>query len=335
MANRSGAALRSAPSPSLLGRRLVIVTGKGGTGKTSVAAALALAGAARGLAVLVAEVGRDEHVPRLFAPNAKPVGYAGRQIHPGITAMRIDPYEALAEYLGLQLKLRAAVDLVFRNKAFHQLMDASPGWRELITLGKIWHLEQAQDAKGRRRFDLIVVDAPATGHGLTFLDVPRVVISAVRAGPLHRNSQLVEEMIGDRERTTLLPVSLAEDLPARETAELVARVRSDLGIGVDRVIVNAVVGRPFPPGLDDLDERLASLPPEVRLPGLPPPAQLAACATHLRSRFELNRHYVGEIARETGLPVVTLPYLARGIRGPEDLAVLAESLTGDVEAGTA
>lgn len=329
MANRPGATPRSGPSSSLLRRRLVIVTGKGGTGKTSVAAALALAGATSGLSVLIAEVGRDEHVPRLFAPHAKPVGYAGRRIHPGITAMRIDPYEALAEYLGLQLKIRAAVDLVFRNKAFHQLMDASPGWRELITLGKIWHLEQAQDEKGRRRFDLIVVDAPATGHGLTFLDVPRVVISAVRAGPLHRNSQLVEEMIGDRERTTLLPVSLAEELPARETAELVARVRENLGIGIDRVIVNAVVGRPFPSDLDDLDERLAALPAGLALPGLPPPAELAACAMHLRQRFELNRQYVGEIGLETALPVVALPYLPRGIRGPEDLAVLAESLVRD------
>jgi hypothetical protein len=159
--------------------------------------------------------------------------------------------------------------------------------------------------------------------------VPRVVISAVRAGPLHRNSQLVEEMIGDRERTTLLPVSLAEELPARETAELVARVRENLGIGIDRVIVNAVVGRPFPPDLDDLDERLAALPPGRALPGLPPPAELAACATHLRSRFELNRQYVGEIGLETALPVVALPYLPRGIRGPEDLAVLAESLVRD------
>jgi anion-transporting ArsA/GET3 family ATPase len=183
------------PAPSrLLDRRLLIVTGKGGTGKTSVAAALALAASRRGRRVLVVEVGRDEHVPRLFARDAKPVGYAGREIAPRIVAMRIDPYEALAEYLGLQLKLRAAVDLVFRNKAFRQLMDAAPGWRELITLGKVWHLEQAQDA-GRPRFDLIVVDAPATGHGLTFLDVPRVVASAVQAGPLRRNAMLVEQMI--------------------------------------------------------------------------------------------------------------------------------------------
>jgi anion-transporting ArsA/GET3 family ATPase len=102
--------------------------------------------------------------------------------------MRIDPYEALAEYLGLQIGLRGVVRRVFGNRAFRQLMDASPGWRELITLGKIWHLEQMKEANGKPRFDLIVVDAPATGHGLTFLDVPRVVGSAVRAGPLRRHA---------------------------------------------------------------------------------------------------------------------------------------------------
>jgi hypothetical protein len=304
----------------------VIVTGKGGTGKTSVSAALALAGADAGKRVLVVEVGRDEHVPRLLAPRSAPVGYAGREVLPGVTALRIDPYEALGEYLGLQLRVRSAVDLALRNKAFRQLLDASPGWRELITLGKVWHLEQMRDARGARRFDLIVVDAPATGHGLTFLDVPRVVVSAVRTGPLRRNAELVEEMIADRDRTLLLPVALAEELPARETAELVARVRSGLGIALDRVVVNAVVEAPFPAGLEDLDVRLARLPDDAPHPGLPPFRVMAACAAHLRSRAELNRVYVREIARDTALPVVTLPFLSTGVSGPGDLRALAGPL---------
>jgi len=310
---------------SLLDRRLVIVTGKGGTGKTSVAAALALMAAAAGRRALVVEVGRDEHAGRLLAPGSRAVGYAGRELRPGVTVMRINPFEALAEYLGLQLKLRAAVDLVVRNKAFHQLMEAAPGWRELITLGKVWHLEQMQE-RGRPRFDLVVVDAPATGHGVTFLDVPRVVASAVRSGPLHRNAELVEEMIGDRERTVLLPVALAEELPARETVELVARVRRELGIGVDRVVVNALVPAPFPRGLEDLDERLARLPTETALPGLPRAPVLAAAAAHLRARHELNVQHRDEIGRATSLPIVPLPYLAEGIRGPAQLERLGRAL---------
>lgn len=314
------------PLPSLLDRRLVVITGKGGTGKTTVAAALALVGAEAGRNVLAAEVGLDEHLPQLLDPGASPVGYAGRDIAPRLHAMRIDPYEALVEYLGLQIGLRGVVRRVFENRAFRQLMDASPGWRELITLGKIWHLEQMRDARGAARFDLIVVDAPATGHGLTFLDVPRVVGSAVRTGPLRRHASWVEEMIRDPARTILLPVALGEELPARETAELVARLRDAVGVAVDRVVVNALGADPFPATVPDLDARLAALDPSLAIPGAPAPPALAACAAHLRGRFELNRHWTAVIADATALPVVGLPRLADGARGPEALRKLGRAL---------
>jgi anion-transporting ArsA/GET3 family ATPase len=312
--------------PSLLERRLIIVTGKGGTGKTTVTASLALAAARAGRRVLVAEVGPDEHLPPLIDPRATSVGYAGRTLRPGLQAMRIDPYEALTEYLGLQLHLRSLVRGVLRNRAFHQLMDASPGWRELITLGKVWHLEQATDERGRPRFDLLLVDAPATGHGLTFLEVPHVVVSAIRAGPLRRHAGWVEALIQDQRRTLLLPVSLAEELPARETAQLVARVRKEIGIAVDRVVVNSVVPAPFPSEVPDLDERLAGLPSDLLLPGAPRPSVLASCAAHLRGRYEINRRWVQEIARTTQLPLNLLPLRLGGLRGPEDLEALGEHL---------
>jgi anion-transporting ArsA/GET3 family ATPase len=294
------------PPRNLLERRLVIVTGKGGTGKTTVAAALALAGARAGLRVLVAEMTPDEQIPGLFAPGSSPSGYAGRTLRPGLGSMHVDP-------------------CVLETKAFRQLMNAAPGWRELITLGKVWHLEQMQ-ADGGPRYDLIVVDAPATGHGVAFLSVPRVVVSAVRAGPLRRHSQLVEEMMEDPERTLLLPVALAEELPARETAELVERVRADVGIAIDRVVVNAIAPPPFPPGFEDLDRRLAALPPDLDLGALPRPRTLATCASFLRSRHELNRGYVRQIGTSTGLPVVELPYAAMGLEGTGSLETLADAL---------
>ena len=318
----------SSPSvSSILERRLVIVTGKGGTGKTTVTAALGVAAAATGRRVLLAEVGPQEHLPGILAREPVPVvGYEGRELAKGLRAMRIDPYEALAEYLGLQIGLRGLVRRVLRNQAFRQLMEASPGWRELITLGKIWHLEQLRDEDDAARYDLIVVDAPATGHGLTFLDVPRVVGSAVSAGPLRRHAGWVEAMIRDPDRTLLLPVALGEELPARETAELITRLRDQVGVTVDRVVVNAITPEPFPPGIADLDERLARLSSEPALPGAPPTPVLAACAAHLRARSDLNRRWTAEIARSTGLPIVALPRLPRGVAGPDDVAALAEPL---------
>jgi anion-transporting ArsA/GET3 family ATPase len=251
---------------------------------------------------------------------------------PGVTAMRIDPFAALAEYLGLQFGVRPLVKLVMRNRGFRQLMLASPGWRELITLGKVWHLEQMREEDGRPRYDLIVVDAPATGHGVTFLDAPRVVVSAMHAGPLRRNAQRVEDLIEDPVRTLLLPVALAEELPTRETAELIERLRSNAGIAVDRVVVNGVFPPPFPAGLADLDRRLERVPDTIPLAGLPRPSTLAACSRHLSERHRLNRGYVAEIERRTGLPTVCLPYLVGGIEGPEEITALAGALIEAPEA---
>jgi anion-transporting ArsA/GET3 family ATPase len=311
----------------LLARRLVVVTGKGGTGKTTVAAALALAAAARGRRVLVVETGRDENMPRLLGHRGGAVGHAGARAPTGPWVMRMDPYQALAEYLNLQLGVPALVTRLLKQKGFRGLLDASPGWRELVTLGKVWHLEQARDG-GRSRFDWLVVDAPATGHGLTFLDVPRVVVSAVRSGPLRRHARWVEELVRDPERTLLLPVALGEELPARETAELVTRLREQVGVALDRVVVNAMQPAPFPPELPDLDQRIAALP---ATPG-PTSRTWATCAAHLASRHALNRRFSDEIGAQTALPVVELTLLERGVRGPEDLASLAAALLAGEEA---
>lgn len=312
----------------LLDHRLIVITGKGGTGKTTVAAAVGLAAARSGRRALIVEMGRDTLIPDLLEPGHAKVGYEAAEILPGLHVLRVDAFEALAEYLGIQLGMPALVEKVLAFEGFRQLMNAAPGWRELITLGKVWHLER-METRGRPTYDILIVDAPATGHGVTFLDVPRVVVSAVRAGPLREHTERVEALIQDPDRTLLLPVALAEELPTRETVELVAEARARLSIHVDRVVVNAMHGAPYDDDLADLPSWLRALPEQLDLGSLPSPEHLARCATHLSSRYRLNQRHAEEIERGTGLPGLYLPYLPTGTRGIEALGQLADAVVDD------
>ena len=159
----------SGDGAGLLSRRLLLVTGKGGVGKSSVAAALGCLAARRGMDTVVIEVGGDASALGLLAPpGTEPSEGDGRtptEISPHLFALRLDPESALKEYLELQLRIRTLARAVLATPGFRRLLDAAPGWRELITLGKLWHLESQRDGE-RPRWDLLVVDAPATGRPL-------------------------------------------------------------------------------------------------------------------------------------------------------------------------
>lgn len=314
------------PRTSLLDCRLIIVTGKGGCGKTTVAASVALSAARRGLRVALVEMGRDEHLHGLIAPGSAPVGYAGRELQPSLWVIHIDPFEALAEYLGLQIGLKSLVDRGLRQPAFQQLLAAAPGWRELITLGKIGYMESSGRASGQLEYDMIVVDAPASGHGLTFLDVPRVVQSAIKTGPMRRRAADVEALIQDPARTRLLPVCLAEELPVSETVELIERVRGEIYVPLGSVVVNRLEPEPYPAELGDLAAKLDALPHDARLGDLPSPQVLARCCGQRRARYEMNQFYVDELVRRVGLPIVPLMNIDGGLEPERDLLHFGDTL---------
>lgn len=314
------------PKRSVLDSRVTVISGKGGTGKSSVAAALALAARQQGHRVVVAEVSANERIAPTLQPGSPPAGYAGREVIPGITVLQIDPYAALAEYLGLQFGFRSAVSSMLSLQSFRQLMDAAPGWRELITLGKVWHLEQMRDEHGEPTFGRIVVDAPASGHGITFLDVPRVVASAIRGGPLRREALRVEALVRDPSRTVLLPVSRAEELPVQETVELVSRVTEQVGIHVAHVVANAVSREPLPGQMERLADLLETAPSNALPQSQPTPVTMARCVRRVSARAKLHQHFVSQLAQRTQRPVLVLPFLIEGIRRVADLEVLAGGL---------
>ncbi len=292
----------------LADRRLVFVTGKGGTGKTTVATALALGLAERGQRVLLAELGREAQAPRMLAAQPAVVGPRPVPLAEGLHGIRIDPFAALAEYLELQGIAGSLLARGLRQRGLHDLLVGTPGWRELITLGKLWYMAggDAPDDPALRDYDRIVVDAPATGHGLTLLDVPRVVQSAVRTGPLAHNAGRVEAMLLDPRQTVLLPVCWPEALPVHETVELVERIERSVGIHVDRVVVNGVA-TPSPvdrwPDLPTVLDRLEPTPECA-----PAPSTLAACVRWARDRSASHREALDELDTRLERPHVALPH---------------------------
>ncbi len=298
----------TAAKRSLLDYRLIVVTGKGGTGKTAVSCLLAEAARRVGKRVLLAETAATESLATLFETDPRPLGYTGRELRPGLFALHVDPHEALADYARLQIGLGVVTDRILKLETFQQLLEAAPGWRELIILGKIWHLEQKKEDDGRPLYDILIVDAPATGHGLTFLDVPRVVQHAVRAGPLARHASWVEALVHDRERTLMLPVTLPEDLPVQETRELVERARSEIDIAVDRIIVNQMPSGRVRQALADLE----GLPLDLEFDCLPPIPKMRTMLEHGARRFELAIEQRARVSATCALPVVDLPFRPDG-----------------------
>ncbi len=311
---------------SILRRRLVLIGGKGGTGKTSLTAALAWLAREGGRRVVVAELSHETVLPRLLcetppadagAPRRQP-----QKLAPGMYHLRISPTEQLEEYLETQIRVRALVRVITRNAGFRRLLDAAPGWRDLIALGKLWHLTTLHDSGGPA-WPLLIVDAPATGHGLSLLSVPGAALDAIRGGPLRRHTAQVQSLLTDPARTLVLPVALAEELPVREVAELRARV-DELGIRTGPTLANALE----PPLDPAVEAAIAGLEPAHRdAPALVEPRALRELASRQGARARLQAGFVERLVEDSG-PVLSLPYLVDSIDGPQGTAALADALRG-------
>ncbi len=217
--------------------KILIVSGKGGVGKTTVSAALALVAARHGRKVCIAEVDQKGTLPRLFGGGA--LGYDPAEIAPGVWGMNIVPEQALAEYLDVQYHMKR-VSKVFTNTHFvDYITTAAPGLKDILVLGKIWFLEQGRGG-GAQDFDTIVVDAPAAGHMLTFLSAPMGLSDALRVGPVRRQSDWLVEMLRDAKRSRVHLVTLPEEMPVSETLETSEALTHKIGLNPGAVFANAV-----------------------------------------------------------------------------------------------
>ena len=289
--------------PSLLQRRLHFVVGKGGVGKTTIAAALALLLVRRGRRTLAVEMDAVGRLPTLLGGSG--VGYVPTEVAPGLHVLGLDGRAALEEYLGLIIPVKRLLATVFASKLYQYFVAAAPGLKELMTVGKIWY-EATREEAGRPCWDAIVVDAPATGHSLQYLRMPQAAREAFGAGLVQREATKITGLLRDRQTTAVHLVTLAEETPVTETLETRTQLVEALGLPLGFVIANRVHRRRFSPAvLERLHATTASPAAERALL-----ACVAERATEESGWASINEAHLGRLRAGIGdAPLVELPFL--------------------------
>ena len=307
---------------SLIDKRVLFVTGKGGTGKTTVATSIGMWAARSGKKSLIVECNGTQHVGPLFdAPGST---YEPTEIHPGLHAMTITSAEAIEDYIVQQIKIRSLYKLVFRNRIMAPFMDAVPGLHDSVHLGKVFDLSRQTDARGQPTWDLIIVDAPATGHGLNLLASPKSMMDMTQRGPIFDGVRSVQEIIADVEKTGIVLTCLPEDMPVSETIDLYG----SLGRHQHQVlacVLNQMDETPIPEASnwDAAKTRLLETADEHVHEAL-------KWAERCRLRQRDQTHAQDSLHRMlSGIPVIPLPFLLKAELKPEDFT----ALSGRMEAG--
>jgi anion-transporting ArsA/GET3 family ATPase len=276
----------------LLDQRLLVVSGKGGVGKSTLAAALALEGVRRGKRTLVYEVNADERVSGML--GHPPAGPEVKALEPNLWAVDVRPASALKEYALLRIKSERVYKIVFENRFVRYFLRFLPSLQELVMLGKLTYHLQETLPDGRPRFDLIVLDAPATGHAISYLSVPQVLLDTVPPGPLSDEVKVMRDLITDPAITQAILVSLPEEMPVNETIDLHRALTQKVKVTPGAVVLNQAVARRF------TDEDLADM-------SQAPHAQSVAKAQ--TARAALTEDAKTRLS-SLGLPVVSVPRLS-------------------------
>ena len=302
--------------PAFAPRRFLFITGKGGVGKTTVTAALARALAARGLRVLVTVCGAKERLSTLL--GAPPLEPQITTLAANIWGVRLVSEVALREYGTLKLKNRVLVDAIFDSKYVTGFLSGTPGLKEWSLLGKAWYHAIEEDADGRPRFDVVLFDAPATGHGLDMLRVPKVIVDIAPPGVLRSDAERAWEMFRDPARSGVVVVTLPEEMPTNETLELCAALRTELTLPIAEMIVNSWLPPLF--SASEVTE-LAALGP---LSASTPAHAVLDSAVRRATRQRIQDECLQRLS-ELGVPLRKLELLLDGAATPDAVARLAPS----------
>lgn len=311
----------------LFDRRLIVVGGKGGVGRTTVASTLAVLAARSGKRVLLAQTKSRDRLPQLFGIKRS---FVGSELHPvteNLWAVNMTPESALREYGIMILRSAFVYKQVFERDVVRAFLRAVPGLLDYAMLGKAWY-HTTETVAGRPRFDLVILDGPATGHAVTLLRLPRVILETVPDGPLTGPARECQQLLTDPRRCVAVLATLAEDLPVTETLQL-AKALAELNITVGAVAVNRLYPPRFSRGTSALALDELSAGPAVADPVLGPVLKAARLQ---RQRAQLNDQHVQRLRQALAVPQLHLPYLFRPEFARAALEELADRLEGQVAA---
>ncbi|MDF1664865.1 MAG: ArsA-related P-loop ATPase [Planctomycetota bacterium] len=289
--------------------RLIIVMGKGGVGKTTTAAALAVEAANKGLKVCLCENSHTEAIAPLF--GKKSVGAVETLVRPGLHILNLSPRSCFENYVTQTIRSRTLFRLLFNNKLVHLFVEALPGFDEILMFTEMYNMSQ-KGARGKKanEYDLVIFDAPATGHGVNFLSTPRTLMDMVSKGPVHNLCKSVYDRLTDSTLTTLVPVTLGEEMPVAETLEMMAKLKGVMEVDWSPVLVNMISESSLNP------EQLAAIQelwPEDGAAG-----ELYGALYNLQQQAQLNNAALSRLRDAVDQAVVAIPKLAKlGVRETE------------------
>ena len=310
--------------------RFIVVSGKGGVGRTTVSATLARVAASKGKRVLLAAAAATDRIGRLFGQR-EPLGPSVTTLAPGVDGVNITPRSSIHEYGLKVLRSELVTRAVFDNRAVRGVLGAIPGLDAYALLGKAWwHTTEMQD--GRPRYDLVIFDGPASGHAALMLRIPQAILNVMPKGPLAGDARAIKELLADPTRAALVMVTLAEDLPARETMELAAQARGALGVPLGPVIVNALPTEAL--SVPAVDSVLSAWAMQQRgsqaTAGDDRLRATLRMAAGVRAHRDAAVRVVAALKRDLGLPMITLPRIPTAEIGPAIVAELIPHLADQI-----